>query len=164
MAPGALVSVKVEGGEALLKALREADGNVKKSLRAASKAGVDVIKADAAARVPPSRYKKVLVSKASSPRKDVVEATVRISKRAWRMRFVEQGVTAHEIKGSPLAFEGDSGIVITGAVRHPGMAARPFLRPAFDAKQKEAEAVVGESLRQAVVEARIAQAAADDED
>ena len=44
------------------------------------------------------------------------------------------------------------------------MAARPFLWPAFDAKQKEAEAVVGESLRQAVVEARIAQAAADDED
>ena len=36
MAPGALVSVRVEGGEALLKALREADGNVKKSLRAAS--------------------------------------------------------------------------------------------------------------------------------
>ena len=158
------IRVKIEGGEALLKALRDADGNVKKSLRAASKAGMDVIRADAVARMPPNRYKKVLVMKSSFPRKEICEATVRISKRAWKMRFVEQGVTAHEIKGSPLAFEGDNGLVITGAVHHPGLAARPFIRPAFDAKHEEAKAACGESLRQAVVEARIAQAAADDED
>lgn len=156
--------VKLEGGEALLKALRDADGNVKKSLRAASKAGGDVIKDDAVNRAPPSRYKKIMASKASFPKRNVCEVTVRLSKRAWRLRFAETGATSHEIKGSPLAFEGDNGVVVTGRVRHPGAPARPFIRPAFDSKQKEAENKVAEVLRQAVVEARIAQAAADDED
>ena len=164
MPAGNLVSVKLEGAEALLRALRDADGNVKKSLRAASKAGGDVIKADALKRAPPTRYKKVLSSKASFPRREVCEVKIGLTKRAWRLRFTEMGVTAHEIKGSPLAFEGDNGVVITGGVRHPGMAARPFIRPAFDSQKLAAEAKVGEVLRQAVVEARIAQAAADDED
>ena len=158
------VKVKLEGGDELLRQLKEADGNVKKVLRAASKAGGDVIKADAVRRAPPSHYKKIMVSKASFPKKNVCEVVVRLSKRAWRMRFAETGATSHEIKGGPLAFEGETGLVITGRVHHPGAPARPFIRPAFDTQQKAAEDKVGEVLRDAIVAARIAQAAADDED
>lgn len=164
MAGANFVAVKLEGAGELLRQLREADGNVKKSLRAASKAGGEVIKADALRRAPPTRYKKLLAMKASFPKREVCEVTLRPSKRAWRLRFIELGATSHEIKGSPLAFEGESGLVITGRVHHPGMAARPFIRPAFDSQQKAAEERMGEVLRQAVVEAKIAQAAADDED
>lgn len=159
-----IVSVKLEGSAALLRALRATGGNARKAIRAASKAGGDVIKDDAELRAPPTRHKKKLISKASFPRKDLCEVTIKLAKKSWYLKYFETGATAHEISGAggALAFEGDAGPVVTRSVRHPGMPARPFLRPAFDGKQRQATDRVGEVLRQAVVEARVAQAAAEE--
>ncbi|MEO8501890.1 MAG: HK97-gp10 family putative phage morphogenesis protein [Vicinamibacteria bacterium] len=161
-----LLTVRLVGTEQLLRDLKEADGNVKKVLRAASKAAGDVIKADAISRAPKIRYKKTLVSKASFPKREVCEVTIRPAKKAFYIKFFETGVTAHEIKasGGSLAFEGRTGLVIARGVHHPGMVARPFMRPAFDSKKDEAEQKMGEVFRDAIVAARILQAAEDDED
>ena len=45
------------------------------------------------------------------------------------------------------AFEGSEGLVVTRGVGHPGMAARPFLRPAFDSRKKDARDQVGEVIK-----------------
>lgn len=55
----------------------------------------------------------------------------------WYWKFFELGATAHEIKGSPLAFEGREGPVFPRSVQHPGMAARPFLRNSYDETKNE---------------------------
>jgi HK97 gp10 family phage protein len=158
--------VKLEGGDALLKALREADGNVRKAQRGAIRAGGELIKAEAQRLAPASRRAKRVVLQVSSPRKGVVEARVKPSKRAWYLKFFETGVGQHEIPsaGKRLVFEGREGLVVTNTVVHPGMPARPFLRPAIDGQHDAAVAAVGESLRQALEEARIAQAGQDEED
>ena len=68
----------------------------------------------------------------------------------WYYRFFETGAGAHEITGSPLVFEGREDLVVTGRVDHPGMAAQPFLRPAFDGEKDRATDAVGDELRKAV--------------
>lgn len=160
------VQAKLEGSEELLKALRDADGNVKKSLRGAMRAGGILIKEEANRLAPESRRAKKVVLQVSSPRSGIVEARVKPSKRAWYLKYFETGTSRHEIAstGKRISFEGREGRVVTSIVIHPGMPARPFLRPAIDGQAAAAVAAVGESLRQAVVDARIAQAGQDEED
>ena len=45
---------------------------------------------------------------------------------------------------------GDKGKVVTGRVAHPGMAARPFMRPGFDSAKGAAEKAMGAVYRKAV--------------
>jgi hypothetical protein len=62
-----------------------------------------------------------------------------------------------------LVFEGARGLIVIGGVRHPGMPAQPWLRPAFDSRKDAAAQAVGEVLREAVEKARIAAEGRDEE-
>lgn len=78
-------------------------------------------------------------------------AAVGPDKKHWHYRFSEFGVSAHEIKGNPLlAFPGRDGLVITGSVNHPGMAAQPFLEPATERKGAEAVAEIGSVVKREI--------------
>lgn len=68
----------------------------------------------------------------------------------WYYRFFEFGATRHEIKGNPLVFEGEKGLIVTRRVNHPGMPARPFLRPAADMRKEAAVKRVGETFRREI--------------
>ena len=161
---------KIEGGEQLLKELAELGGNVRSSARAAVRAGARVIQAQAEGNAQGigSGAGKHTAIKVSQRVKGTIEAMIGPSKRKWFYRYFETGVTAHEITGAPLVFEGDEGdegLIITGGVHHPGMAANPWLRPAFDVKQEAAAAAVGESLREAIETRRaIVDAGGDEEE
>lgn len=73
-----------------------------------------------------------------SPQRVVVE--IGFPEEKWYWRFLETGASPHEIKGEPrLAFEGRKGPVFPHTVQHPGMAARPFLRPAYDETREQIE-------------------------
>lgn len=154
------VAVKLEGGEELLAKLRECGVNAKKSVAQAVKAGAEVIAVAAVEGAPPTHRKGKRVSTRVTARKpDHVTVSVGPTKRHANLILFETGVAPHEIRpetAAALVFEGDEGLVITGGVSHPGMPARPWLRPAFDTRREAAEQVVGETLRQAVEEARIA--------
>lgn len=154
------IAVKMEGGEELLKELKACGVNAKKVVAAAVKAGGEVIASAAVDMAPPTSRKGKRVSVRVTARKpDHVTVSVGPTKRHANLILFETGVAPHEIKpetAEALVFEGDTGLVITGGVSHPGMPARPWLRPAFDTANDEAERVVGETLRQAVEEARIA--------
>ncbi len=164
MAENFQVVAKVEGGDVLLKELAALGGNVRSTARAAVRAGAKVIQAqaeqnaaDLSARA--GKRTQIVVKQRAG---GFIEARIGPSKRRWYFKFFELGATAHEITGNPLVFEGDNGLVIIGGVHHPGLAARPWLRPAFDTKQGEAPNAVGATFRQAI-EARRAILAGEDE-
>lgn len=160
------VQVKIEGGEGLLKELAALGVNVKKTLRGATRAGAKVIQEEAernARGVTGSTGKHVRI-KVSARQRDRVEAEIGATKKKFHLRFFEAGVQPHEISGAPLVFEGDKGLIVIGGVRHPGMPAQPWLRPAFDSRKDAAADAMGEVLRATVEEARIAAEGQDDEE
>ncbi len=156
MAENFKVTARVDGGDQLLKELASLGGNVRSSARSAVRAGARVIQAEAESNTQTlgDGSGKHTAIKISQRVKGTIEAMIGPSKRKWWYRYFETGVTAHEITGGPLVFEGDEGLVVIGSVRHPGMAAQPWLRPAFDTKQDDAVQAVGDTLRRAVEERR----------
>jgi len=143
---GARVVVRIEGGEELLRQLRRLGVDVGAVLEEAALAGARAIAEDANQRAP-GPHVETNVEKRS---KGSVTVDIGPDKEHWWYRFFESGAQPHEIKGTPLVFEGDAGTVVTGRVSHTGMAARPFLRPALDTREKEATDQVGRVLRGAV--------------
>lgn len=138
------VTVRLEGGEELLAALREMDLNVKAELRAAVQAGAEPI-LEAANALAPGPNIATNVERATST---LVEVAIGPDAEHWYYRFHESGAAPHEIHGKPLlAFEGSSGTVVTPSVSHPGFGASPFLRPAHDTHEGDAERIIGETLR-----------------
>jgi HK97 gp10 family phage protein len=140
------IVVKIEGGEELLKKLKQMGVDVQGVLKAAALAGAEEIRKPANQDAPgPHVIAEVMDSDKNS-------ATVGIGpdKDHWYYQFMEIGAQAHEITGAPLVFVGEEGLVVTGRLGHPGMAARPFLRPAFDRRKGDAEASVGEKLRRVI--------------
>lgn len=146
MARGLTVKVTIEGGEELLRKLRQMGMDVKGALKAVALEGAEEIR-QAAAQDAPGPH---IVAEVVEQNDRSVTVAIGPDKEHWYYRFIETGAQAHEITGTPLAFEGDEGSVITGRVRHPGMAAKPFLRPAFDHHKDDAKASVGEKLRKII--------------
>jgi HK97 gp10 family phage protein len=150
------VVAKVEGGEQLLKELQALGGNVRSTARTAVRAGAKVIQKQAEMNAgtlarKPAKHTQIKISQRVSGR---IESMIGPSKKKWYFRYFETGVQPHEISGrhGPLVFEGDEGRIVIGSVQHPGMVAKPWLRPAFDARQADAPAAVGEVFRQAIEE------------
>lgn len=144
-------TMHLEGGEELIAALEELDLTVKRELRAAALVGADVVKRVANARAPGPNIE------ASVSQTTGAKVVVDIGPDAahWFYRFHETGAAAHEIHGAGLlAFEGRDGVVITPRVSHPGMAASPFLRPAFDENQEAARDAMGDALRARIAEVK----------
>lgn len=74
----------------------------------------------------------------STMRGGVPVATVKAgSREAWYAHLIEYGAAAHEIKPKTR-----KSLVLAGLMRetvhHPGISARPFMRPAFDASSAAA--------------------------
>jgi len=140
------VNVQIEGGEELLAALRKMGPSAEQALEDAVLAGAQEIVEAANPRAP----EPLIRAEVTDTSKGKVEASVGMPDEKWYWRYLETGATSHEITGQPIAFEGERGLVVTGGVHHPGMAARPFLRPAFDSKQDAAKDRTGEVLRKAI--------------
>jgi len=135
--------VQVEGLANLLQRLARLGADVQKELEAAASCGAEVIK-DRANELAPGPHIDTEVEESS---RDSVTVAIGPIEEKWHYRFFELGAAAHEVKGGPLAFEGREGTVVTGRVRHPGMAARPFLRPALDTREDQAIEAVEETLK-----------------
>ena len=138
------ITVKIEGGEELkrrLKKLGQAAAGA--ALVKAGEAGAKVLQKAANSRAPGPHIEAEVV-KADA---DSVQVEIGPDKEHFYYRFFEMGAAPHDIHGNPLVFEGREGTVFTPGVRHPGMGARPFLRPALDEKQDAAVKAAGDVLR-----------------
>lgn len=146
------MKIVMEGGEELKAKLRALGQAVVRINREAALAGAEVIEDAAEMRAPGPHISKEVV------RADENQAEVAIGpdKEHWYYQFTETGATRHEIKaakGGVLAFLGDSGLVITKKVDHPGMAAKPFLRPAMNTQRDAAKDKAGEVFREEIEKA-----------
>lgn len=143
----AVIHVRVEGDKLLLAKLKQMGVNVDALLEAAVTAGAVIVEAAARVNAPGPEIEHETAVKT----KRMVAVAVGPTKRRWYYRFMETGAGAHQITGNPwLVFDGDMGRVRVRSVQHPGMAARPFLRPAIDERQREAETAMGRVWKAAV--------------
>jgi len=143
------VTAKVEGGDALVKRLKQMGLDVTQILAQAAAAGAQVIADTANSLAPEPRVLIEADSKAS--RRNKVAMAVGPAQDKWYWRFLETGAAGHGISPrskKALAFEVDGELVMAWAVKHPGMAAKPFLRPAFDREKDNATKTVGENIKQ----------------
>jgi HK97 gp10 family phage protein len=154
--------VRIEGLDDLTKALKEVGLSVNGTIRKSLREGIKVIQEQAEANAKEITNRKATKIEASThgsrEGSKNVTMTLRISVRAFYLGFFESGVQPHEIPkhGGVVAFEGNEGLVVVRHVNHPGMAARPWLRPAFDARKDAAVQRVGDYLREAIETKRAA--------
>jgi len=137
---------RVEGIDELVQKLHQLGADVKEELEAAVVDGAEVIKKEAN-RLAPGPHIDTEVEESSDTHVTVAIGPV---EEKWFYRFFELGATAHEITGSPLAFEDEGELVVTRRVHHPGIAARPFLRPAFDKNKDKAIETAKKRLRKRI--------------
>lgn len=140
------VVVKVEGGDELIAQLRalgiDVDAAVEEAAMEAARVWVDE-----ANRLAPGPH---VVAIASSNMSSSGKATIDVGpdNEHWYYRFFELGVQPHEIrprkKSGKKALSFDD--IVVKSVSHPGMAARPFLRPVADARSDEVAAAFGRHL------------------
>lgn len=140
------VSVKVKGGEELARKLKALSVDVQAVLSEAVRAGAEVVRESAASRAPGPHIEIDEKEKKAQ----AVTYEIGPDEEHWYYRFFETGATEHEIKGSPLVFEGAAGLVITAYVQHPGLVAEPFLRPAIDEEGERAAAAVGAEIKKTI--------------
>jgi HK97 gp10 family phage protein len=141
------IRVELEGDKELLAKLALLGISTQMVLEAAVAAAAELVR-DGARTMAPGPHVELEVTRSSAER---AEALVGPDKEHWHYRFFETGAGPHAIVGRPLLwFDGENGLVRVPAVDHPGMAAKPFLRPAFDEKQEEAVGEMGQVWKAAV--------------
>lgn len=141
--------VHVKGLDQLQKLLDQLPANIEKNaMRSALRQGANVIKVEVKANVPVD----------DGPLRDSVRVTVnskggRIyarvqagNKIAFYAQMVEFGTRAHQIKPRKKAALSVGGRVVE-VVRHPGAVAKPYMRPAIDARATDAVIAVGNQLK-----------------
>lgn len=141
--------VEIEGLDELVQALKDAGANVEDVLTTAMLAAGEIVAQAANPNAPGPNIGVEVDEEESSGKKIVVN--VGPDEEHWYYKFAETGVTAHEITSTgALAFEGRVGLVITKSVNHPGMPAKPFLRPALAGSKEQAVEQVGKKVKEAI--------------
>jgi HK97 gp10 family phage protein len=139
--------IRLEGDKELKAKLEMLKGKARGALMTSAEAGADPIR-DEMQRLSPGGAAIFLGNQMLGD--GTAEVDIGFDEEQWYLRFFEFGASDHEIKGAPLAFEGESGLVITGSVQHPGMPAQPFMRPAADNKKEQAKDAAGEVFRKEI--------------
>ena len=141
------IDIRIDGDRETIRKLRQKGVDVERELEDAMSAGAELI-ANGANQKAPEPLVRHEVAESS---RGHVEVDVGPPDEKWFWRFLETGAQAHEITGSPIAIRFDEDtLILTGRVGHPGMVARPFLRPAFDSDGPRAEREVGDRLKRVI--------------
>jgi len=147
------ISIEVEGREALLEKLHQLGVQVERVLQEAVLAGAEIGKELAEQRAPGALATEPVEDRRG---RSVAQAAIGPDKEHWYYRFFEFGAEPHEITPKvkkALAYQGEGGPVVVGRVMHPGMAARPFLRPTVDQHADDIRDAVGAVLKRVIEEA-----------
>ncbi len=143
------VKVVLEGEDELRRKLESIQNAMKTIVEPAIQAGADLVAADGNRRSNTDHVK----TEVKGRKPDQVTIDIGPDKEHFYLQFQETGTVSHTepIRGSKiLAFEGEQGLVFTTKVQHPGVPARPFLRPAIDENQDRITQVTGEIFRKLI--------------
>lgn len=137
------VRTELVGDKELREKLHRMGDLVRQANSKAARAAEEPIVAEANSLAPGPHI--LALQSARESTEDLAVVDIAPDKEHWYYQFTETGAGEHEIKGNPLlAFEGDHGLVIIGKVTHPGMDAKPFLRPALMHNRDQAQKLAGE--------------------
>ena len=146
-------ATQVKGLAQLQAALDQLPAQIERNImRGALRNGAKVLLAEAqgtAAFADDTGALRASIRISTSVRRGTVTAAVKAGpskrdKRPWYARLVEYGTKAHIIR----ARQGKVLAIGVSKVHHPGAKARPFMRPALDAKAQEAVQATAEYIRQ----------------
>lgn len=126
-------------------AIRKAGLAPRAVLEAAVEAAAEVVRDAAVPNAPGPGIGK----EKSEDTETVVSFHVGPDKAHWYYRFAETGAQAHQITPRVARALWIEGRFVAGA-RHPGMPAKPFLRPASDENKPAASAAAGKVIREAL--------------
>ena len=139
--------VEIVGDKALQRKLARMGVSTSALLGAAVQAAATVIEEAAEAHAPGPHLDQAEVERTRTR----ATRDVGPDKEHWHYTILERGARPHTIRGNPLAFDIGGEPVFTRIVHHPGFAARPFLRPAFDEKHQDAAEKIGKTLKKAIM-------------
>lgn len=139
----------ITGGRELDAFLQTLSVKVEKNImRSALRQGANAIKNEAKANVPVhlgELRKSIRVT--TKAKGGQVSASIKAgNKKAFYWRFVEFGTAAHKIMPKNAQALTIGGAVVR-SVNHPGAVAKPFMRPALDAKADAALVAVAAQIR-----------------
>lgn len=160
------MNLDILGGKALAKALAELPIKIERNImRSALRAGASVIAAEARKNVPvDTKELRQSIRTSSNSKRGTVEANAvvgnRKTKKGWYASFVEFGTAPHIIKAGKnsktLSFRTKDGKWHRATeVNHTGAQAKPFMRPAFDAKGEQAVQAVADRIRERLTDQNI---------
>lgn len=142
--------VRVKGLSELNQFLQQLPAKVERNvLRGALRAGAKPVRQEAQARAPvdTGTLRAGIVIKGSRGKPGTVAVkVVATGKHAYIAPWLEYGVAAHQVvaaKGGWLFFGGQ----YAKAVNHPGIAPRPFMRPALDTQAGAAVVAAAEYMK-----------------
>lgn len=155
--------INISGGKQLAEFLNQLPLKIERNImRSALRAGASVIAKEAKINAPiKSGNLKKSIRTGSNTRRGYVEAYIaaggrrskdgKLKKGAFYAQFIEYGTATHFIKPKnkkKLSFVAKDGTnVNTFSVNHPGIQAKPFMRPALDSKGAQAVSAVTEKIR-----------------
>jgi len=147
----AYVTLGLEGFEELARALEALPRRVgRAAMLRALRAGARPVVRAARTRVPvkTGALKKGIIVRAVRAERGSAEAAVKVgpARHLFYGHIVEFGSGPHKIAAKRARTLAIGPVVIGRVVQHPGAAARPFLRPAFEETKAEAARIAGERL------------------
>jgi HK97 gp10 family phage protein len=125
---------EVHGLAELRRALNKLPERVELNiLSAMARAGAQVVRKDALARLGTADKKSVVLRKRKT-RRGLAKYSIGPSGEKFYLMFLELGARPHSIKPKKanVLADKESGFFAGGEVQHPGVTARPWLRPAID--------------------------------
>jgi len=131
------LNVTVEGGEEIIQTLNQFGLDVERSLELICTAGAKAMQSQIEAKAPGSIGDDIVV-KTAEKSSDRVRVDTGPSKKKWYAHFLERGTAPHVITPNQAKALEVAGVYRARA-NHPVIAARPFMRPAYDTGKGDAE-------------------------
>jgi len=150
---GEFIYAELRGIDELLENIKLLGGNMNEIIEDALTAGAEIIRKAADANNPRADVQMEL---GDVKMRGVITGGKRLtmsigpSKAKWRYTYVETGTRAHEVSPKnqeALKLYQAEGIITKNTLQIPSIAAKPFLRPAFDGNKEKAIAKFGEVVR-----------------
>ena len=142
--------VEVVGLEDVVDALRELGADMESAVEAIALAAAEPMARTVAAKAP-GKIGDAIVTETTEKSKSRVTVSVGPSRKAWIARFVEFGTGAHTVtarKQRALKLYGLN--IYRKRVEVVGVAARPFMRPAFDTGQSASQTAAANAAKKVI--------------
>lgn len=142
------ITLSLTGVDDVVAALKKAGLNVEDGLEEICNAGAQVVQASIEQKAPGSIGAGIVRETTEKSKKRVTVSTGPDNER-WYARFLEFGTGPHRVRPDvKKALRIGDGAY--GGANHPGMAARPFMRPAADESGEGVKKAMSDEVKEAI--------------